>query len=297
MSLADMPKQQLKIELFRLRLHNGIFVRQDPSEKKKILLDCIETGLRLSRKSSRGTRTWLTGEAKMLSEDQIYFQFGKISPDNVGYYDESGKIFLKKPAEKVDHTLIYMDVNLQLVGIVPNSKIAQKTVVIADNLGRAMSDSLESGLIVTLGSIEEPTEFVQQLFGAHAVKYFSVAYTLPNSNLSTDGLYRCLTESTEVFGADESAISIKSQNSIKNRDLMADCAQNANAAGYSAIAKIQETEDAGLKTIKLGANSATVQVAEKMKEKPVAIMSNIISHFKRIAKNTMGGSGNSDRDE
>lgn len=131
MNLADLPERQLKIEPFRLRLHNGIFVRQDPLEKKKMLLDCIETGLRLSRKSSRDIGTWLTGEAKMLGEEQIYFQFGKASPDNVGYYDEDGKAFLKKPAKKAGHTLICVDVNLQLVGIVPNSKIARKTVAIA----------------------------------------------------------------------------------------------------------------------------------------------------------------------
>lgn len=131
MNLADLPERQLKIEPFRLRLHNGIFVRQDPSEKKKMPLDCIETGLRLARKSGRGAGTWLTGEAKMLGEDQIYFQFGKSSPDNVGYYDDDGKAFLKKPAKKAGHTLICVDVNLQLVGIVPNSKIARKTVAIA----------------------------------------------------------------------------------------------------------------------------------------------------------------------
>lgn len=291
-----MPKQQIKIEPFRLRLHNGIFVRQTPLEKKKMLLDCIEVGLRLTRESSRGTGTWLTGETKRLSEDQIYFQFGKISPEEVGYYDEKGNVFLKKPSEKANHTLVYMDAGLQLVGVVPNSKIAQKTVVTADNLGQAITNHLKNGLIAALGPIGGPAEFVQQLIEAHAVKYFSIAYALPNQNLSTDGLYKALSNWTEEFGADQTTVSTKADDYIKNRQLMADCAQNANTAGYSATAKIQETESAVSKTIELGTNRATVWIAKNMKGKHVAVMSKIIAHFKRIAKKTLVDSNDSDGD-
>lgn len=292
-----MSKQQIKIELFRLRLHNGIFIPQSSLEKKKMLLDCIDAGLRFSREEHRGTGVWLTGEVQKLDEEQICFQFGKISPEEGEYYDEDDKKFLKRPAKKTNHTRIYMDVNLQLVGIIPNSRIAQKTATIADNLGQAMSENLKEGVIVTLGSIGDPTEFIQQLLHAYAVKSYTITYALPNQNLSTDGLYKVLPELTETFVADQTSISIKAKDDIKNRKLMANCAQNANTAGYSTTARIQEEETAGVKTIKLGVKSATTWIAENIKNKPTIVMGKIIACYKKIARNNSEVSNDSSGNE
>lgn len=292
-----MTKRQIKIELFRLRLHNGIFVPQSSLGRGKMLFDCVEAGLRFTRGGRLGSGVWLTGEVQKLDKDQVCFQFGKISPEEREYYDEDDKKFLRKPVEKVNHTLIYMDVNHQLVGIIPNSKVDQKTVTIADNLGRAMSSNLKEGVIVTLGPIGDPTEFVKQLLDAYAVKYFSIAYALPNHNLSTDGLYKALSEWTEDFGAEQSTIGIKAKDDIKNRKLMVDCAENANMAGYSTTAKIQEEENSGLKTVKLGISRAIIWIREKIKNEHTVIMSEIVAHYKKIAKKSSDDSSNSNGSE
>lgn len=193
---ADMPKQ-IKIEFFRLRLHNGLFMPQDSLERRNMLLDCMGANLRFTRKSHRGAGAWLTGEAQKLDETRACFQFGKTSPEERDCYDEIAKKFIGKTVEKIDHILICMDVNFQLVG-------------------RAMSDNMNNGLVVTFGSIGAPAGFVRRLVDAHAVKDFSNACALPNQNLSADNLYKALSGWAEKFGARQSAAGVKADGDIKN---------------------------------------------------------------------------------
>lgn len=83
-------------------------------------------------------------------------------------------------------------------------------------VGRAMSDNLNKGLVVTFGSIGAPAGFVRRLVDAHAVKDFSNACALPNQNLSADNLYKALSGWAEKFGARQSAAGVKADGDIKN---------------------------------------------------------------------------------
>lgn len=280
-----MTERRKKIELFRLRIHDSLFDPQKDADRKAMLASCIKDTPCPVLNLAKGWGVWRVGNVEAISDSRICFKFGKIASRDNEYYDENVEKFIESSDDQADHTSIYMDVDLQLVGIVANSKLASKTGKIAENLGRALSVKLGK-YTVNLGPIRDPKEFVKQLLKSHAVRSFSVTYKQPNQNLSSDDLYQTLSTMTKKSGADESTLSTKSRKNIKNRRLLARYAKNANATGYEAKARVIESEDSGPKIITLGEDSASTWVTQKEQENPNHVLEKIISFFKKITKNS-----------
>ena len=214
---------------------------------------------------------------------QIFFEFGKISPETREYYDRSENTYAQSPDEKAAHTLIYLDVEHQLVGIQPNFNLAPQAATIADNLGNAMTSNLaEKGVSVTLGPVCDPAKFEQQLRDAYAVRSFSITYTLPNDNLVPGDLYDTLTKVTEASGSEESKITTKAHDDVKNRTQLTQFARNANTGGFSASARVCLEEGAAPKTIGLGKIGGTVWFTPEEIDKGDFVFQRIRSFFESV---------------
>ena len=227
--------------------------------------------------------SWQIGEICRVSKRQIFFQFGKITPDTREYYDPEAHKYAQSPDVKTAHTFVYMDAERQLVGIQPNSDLANQAATIANNLGNDMTSKLaKQGATVTLGPVRDPAKFEQQLRGADEVRSFSITYTLPNDNLADDGIYKFLTGMVKTSGSEESTITVKSDSDIKNRDKLAQFARNANTGGFSANARIRPEKNTGFKKISLGKSGGVVWVTAEEKDKGIAVFQRMRSFLERV---------------
>ena len=282
-----MNQKKVRIEVFRLRLHSGdstqsaqtgLFVPTEGKDRQDLLVSCISHPFLPTAKNS-----WQIGEIRQVSRRQIFFEFGKTTPDTQEYYDPKAHKYAQSPGSKTAHTFVYMDAEHQLVGIQPNFNLAPQAATIANNLGIAMTSKLAKwGATVTLGPVRDPAKFEQQLIDAYAVNSFSIAYTLPNDNLATDDIYKFLTGMAKTSGSEESIITTKSKDDIKNRDKLAQFARNANTGGFSANAKIRPEKDAGVKGISLGKSGGIVWVTAEEKDKGISVFQKMRSFLERV---------------
>ena len=142
-----MNQKKVRIEVFRLRLHSGdstrsaqqgLFVPKKGEARWKLLVSCIRSLSSLSAAKS----SWRRGKIHKVGKWQIFFEFGKTTPETREYYNTDENTYAQSPDEKAAHTLIYLDAEHQLVGIQPNFNLAPQAATIADNLGNAMTSNL-----------------------------------------------------------------------------------------------------------------------------------------------------------
>ena len=244
-----MAKKVSRIFLFRLRFHKDLLSADQGLEN---MMKAIEGRPRPRYEDQESV--WLVGDVIQIDNESWYFEFGRTTSDESEYYDEDSGKFLETPSNKATHTLVYIDIKIQLVGIVHNPDLASDTSVISKRLERLIMKN--AGFNITLGSIKDPNDFIDQIMNAARVKSFSVTYGLPNEILDMSPLYDAMTDLAKITGAETSTATVKSENDIVNRDQMAKISKNVNSLGYEVRARIQEKDGSQSKTISTSSNKA-----------------------------------------
>lgn len=90
--------------------------------------------------------TWHVGNLNIISDDYIWFRFGRISDAILPQYDEINKLFIDEESEHAPNALIFLDLHYQVVAIEHNYQLLPNVVRIGKMLERVLNDWLLASL-------------------------------------------------------------------------------------------------------------------------------------------------------
>ena len=286
------------ITLFRLRLHKDWpllaqeldprLAQESDHRKLKEMMEAMENSPYYEDQES----VWLVGDVFSIDDESWYFKFGRTTSEESEYYDKDSGSKKLLEAVKENHTLVYIDIKLKIVGIVHNSDLASDISFISKRLELLLMKSLEFN--ISLGIINNPFDFIGQIKSADSVKSFSITYGLPNSKYDTTGLHQTLYKIIAIYmrgtDAEESTVTVKSKAGIRNREALENIravAISVNALGHEVKAKIEkdgEVKEISMYSMPLNTkNSSFYPVEAESSPEPLGIMNALRYLFRLFA--------------
>ena len=245
----------LEFQLFRVKVYapnqQSLFAAE--FNPPLVLVDAIRRKPTVERKKGYA---WHIGNVSAMDAFGMYFAVGRTTRSTRTLYDESTGNFVETETETAPYTHVLCDISLEVCGIARNYQLAPTVPGIARQLEKLLNSTVtaSTGYRFEVSVISDPSEFLDQLREAYAVKRFSITFSLPNAWDVNEHFQRPFEQLVKEADAREGKAQITG--SELNPDVVEDLARSAAATGNQAEARLQLTEKAKPVTRRLRGNIA-----------------------------------------
>lgn len=246
---------QIKDELGnQTSLFDGGYRPNGTLDRKKLLTDVFGKFIQQNTRY----KNWGVGNFNYLEEEEVYYlKFGRIRERETPKYNE-GEFFEETDTE-APSTLLVFDVNLQVIAVAKNTRLAPHIKSIANAFSKYLNSIEEvqgNNVSIEIEPIFDPTDFISIIEGAYQIHKFWVRVKYPNAiDVNQDFILPLEKTLAEVDGQDVKA-EFKGDDLKKEplEEFTRSCASKGNEAG----ARLTSEEGTQPQTKKIGQNPVTV---------------------------------------
>ena len=232
--------------IYRLKIEEpGLGFRDQDLDRRNIILDAIRE--KPSFRPNRGS-TWRIGNVQEYHHDNaVIFAFGRITQATRENYDDSFGDFVEEPSPETSHTLVAIDLQLQVCAIAHKSNVYPKIRNTVKRLEEVLQHATifsRRQSIIKISRIDIPSDFLTQIENAVNIYDFEITFSLPNPFDVDRQFQRPLEELLREAGGEEGKVSIKAPNKKKlNTSLIKKLTQSAVSSGNKVKARIRSLSD------------------------------------------------------
>ncbi|MCZ8318754.1 MAG: hypothetical protein ACK5S2_12090 [Lysobacteraceae bacterium] len=257
----------LTFSLFRIQVHKPRQVDAFHSLVEPSVL--LREAVRERPEIFRWGRSWLIGNLHDLDPESLYFALGKQLPREVSVLDDA-RDFRSFPLVVAPNTHVLLDLRYQVLAIAKNPTVSQRLGTIANRLAEIVESSRavqKSGCSISVAAIDDPTNFVDQVWSAVTVNRLKVIYSLPNVWDVEKDFQRPFQQATQELNSREGAAQFSGED--LNRSSVIKLARAATAIGRSATAWIRRDNTAKLTKVSTSGNQATQSANDVDESQPM----------------------------
>ena len=249
---------RLKVEILPLEERT---ISGDLSQfRRESILEAIEEKPTIE---SKNAPTWHIGQIDKLSEDAVFFAFGKVTKATRDLYDRGKGIFIEESIEEAPHTHVAVDLKYQVCAIAKTAKITGKMSSIATNLVKLLNASKVTGkkhIIFTLSEIRDPEEFIKLLKNAERITSFAMSFSSPNPFDTERDFQKPMEKLAQATKAKRGKVSINGE--YLETETLEELTHSGASSGSEITARIQTKDDERPVLKYLSGNPATIEVDE-----------------------------------
>ncbi|WBQ11218.1 hypothetical protein L2D01_05400 [Hyphomonadaceae bacterium ML37] len=250
-------------QLFRIKVERDTDLFANPDATPSYLIS--KALAERPKAETRKNQLWRIGNYEILDDlgNVVFFAFGKVTKSRKDSYDEDSGSFIEQEGEDAPHTYALIDAEIQVCAIAPNYKVSQNAATVARNLAKSLSmtdTALENRSRFRVDPIMDPQSFIELLQSAERIVEFEIGFTRPNPFDVNRQFQRPMEELLQETDGFEGTTKIKGE--ALGSEPLEELARSAAAAGNSASARIQLTDDVSPKKRKLAGNQASVNGEE-----------------------------------
>jgi len=233
---------QIEYNLYRAKMirpkQGVLFCVNDTSEK--LFLRALQERPSIEM---RRNYIWHIGNISMLTESQGYFSIGRTTLTTLAQFDDQSGDFIDVPGENSPYTQVIFDSSIGVLAISKKPLLAPTTKGLASALERLLQSTkivFENEIDVEISIIPDPTNFLEHVYAAFAVKKFSATFTGPNPFDADEYFQKPLSVYAKAADASGGKTTIAGEE--LNKDVVVSVAKSTAATGNKASARIQEKQ-------------------------------------------------------
>jgi len=117
--------------------------------------------------------TWHVGNLNIVSEDYIWFRFGRISDAIVPQYDEIKKNFIDEESEQAPNALMLIDMHYQVIAIENKYQLHPKVTRIGSTFERILNEWLTTtrqSIKIEIRELRDLEDIIQLINNSHRIR-------------------------------------------------------------------------------------------------------------------------------
>ncbi len=191
----------------------------------------------------RENNVWRIANIKKITGDGGKFAVGRVTSKPVEKFDGETGNFTEFEDNPGPYTYVYFDSKIGLLAIGKKPKVAAEVSTIARMLKKLFEETKtikEFDVSVKVDPIPDPSDFIEKILRAYAIKKFRAEFTGPNPIDADEVFQKPLSYLCQTLDADKGSVSLTGS-SLDNKAVIS-IAKSTAATGNRVFAKIEQNK-------------------------------------------------------